>query len=352
MPGLFVSGFHKPRRESARYDALMRTSLSDLLASNRVLLADGATGTNYFSAGLTSGEPPEFWTVDRPAEVTGLHQRFVEAGSDIILTNTFGCNPHRLKLHNAQDRTYELAKRAAELARQVADAANRPIVVAGSVGPTGELFEPMGALTHETAVESFTTQIRGLRDGGADVAWIETMSSPEEVNAAAEAATAAGLPYVITYSFDTAGRTMMGLLPRSVADTVASQAVAPVAIGANCGVGASDILVSLLHMQDSPYPLVTKGNCGVPHFKGTEVVYSGTPELMANYARLAVDAGARIIGGCCGTTPDHVAAMRASIDAHVRGQPPTIDTIIEQVGSLTNVVPSEDTKRSPRRSRR
>jgi 5-methyltetrahydrofolate--homocysteine methyltransferase len=330
----------------------MRTSLSALLASNRVLLADGATGTNYFNAGLSSGEPPEFWTTDRPDEVMGLHQRFVDAGADIILTNTFGCNPQRLKLHNAQERTYELAKRAAELARKVADAADRPIVVAGSVGPTGELFEPMGALTREIAVASFTTQIAGLRQGGADVVWIETMSSPEEVNAAAEAATTIGLPYVITCSFDTAGRTMMGLLPQSLADTVTSQPVAPLAIGANCGVGASDILVSLLQMQEAPYVLVVKGNCGVPHFEGTEAVYSGTPELMANYAGLAIDAGARIIGGCCGTTPEHLAAMRASIDTHVGGGRPTIDTIVEQIGPLTNAAPSENTKRPPRRSRR
>ncbi len=330
----------------------MRTSLSDLLASNRVLLADGATGTNYFTAGLVSGEPPEFWTTDRPDEVTGLHRRFVDAGADIILTNTFGCNPHRLKLHNAQDRAYELSRRAAELARKVADAADRPIVVAGSVGPTGEIFEPMGTLTHETAVDSFATQIRGLRDGGADVAWIETMSSPEEVNAAAEAAIAVGLPYVVTCSFDTAGRTMMGLLPKSLAGTIAAQPVAPLAIGANCGVGASDILVSLLEMQGAPFPLVTKGNCGIPHFQGTRTVYSGTPELMANYARLAIDAGARIIGGCCGTTPMHLAAMRAAIDAHARSERPTIETIVEQIGPLTNVPPAEVAKRAPRRSRR
>src|SRR5215475_5559094 len=207
----------------------MRTSLSDLLASRHVLLADGATGTNYFKAGLASGDPPEFWNETHPGEVTQLHQRFVDAGADIILTNTFGCNPHRLKLHNAQDRAYELAKRAAELARQVADASDRHIVVAGSVGPTGELFEPMGALNHEAAVASFTAQIRGLLDGGADVAWIETMSSPEEVSAAAEAATTVGMPYVATYSFDTAGRTMMGLLPQGVADTFAAQPVAPLA---------------------------------------------------------------------------------------------------------------------------
>lgn len=330
----------------------MRTSLSELLATNRILLADGATGTNYFDAGLTSGEPPEFWTTDRPDEVTGLHQRFVDAGADIILTNTFGCNPHRLKLHNAQGRTYELARRAAELARKVADAANRPVVVAGSVGPTGELFEPMGTLTHESAVASFTTQMQGLRDGGADVAWMETMSSAEEVKAAADAAAAVGLPWVVTCSFDTAGRTMMGLLPRALSDTVPSQPVAPLAIGANCGVGASDILVSLLEMQGSPYALVTKGNCGVPHFEGTEAVYSGTPELMADYARLAIDAGARIIGGCCGTTPAHLAAMRASIDTHLRSDPPTIAAIVEKIGPLTNSPPTDTSKRPARRSRR
>ena len=330
----------------------MRTSLAALLATPRVLLADGATGTNYFKAGLTSGEPPEFWTTDRPEQVTKLHQQFVAAGADIILTNTFGCNPHRLKLHHAQDRTYELARRAAELARAVVDAAERPVVVAGSVGPTGELFEPMGALTHEAAVTSFAAQMRGLLDGGTDVAWIETMSSPEEVRAAAEAAIGVGLPYVATYSFDTAGRTMMGLLPQSVADAFASLPVAPLAVGANCGVGASDILVTLLHMKDAPYTIVTKGNCGVPHFQGTEAVYSGTPELMANYAALAVDAGARIVGGCCGTTPEHLAAMRAAIDNHVRGVAPTLETIIELIGPLTNSVPTDNVKKPARRSRR
>ncbi|HWZ63919.1 MAG TPA: betaine--homocysteine S-methyltransferase [Steroidobacteraceae bacterium] len=330
----------------------MRTRLSELLDRKHVLLADGATGTNYFQAGLASGEPPEFWTIERPQEVVGLHQRFVDAGADIILTNTFGCNPHRLKLHKAEHRTYELAKRAAELARSIADGASRPIVVAGSVGPTGELFEPLGKLTHEAAVTSFRVQLEGLRDGGADVAWIETMSAPEEASCAAEAAIAVGLPYVITYSFDTAGRTMMGLLPSVAAATVAAQAIPPLAIGANCGVGAPDILVSLIEMRDAPFPLITKGNCGVPHFEGTEAVYSGTPEMMANYARLAIDAGARIIGGCCGTTPAHVAAMRASIDAHERGNHPTLDRIVTQIGPLANAPPAENARRPARRPRR
>jgi len=330
----------------------MRTTLPELLASKHVLLADGATGTNYFKVGLTSGEPPEFWNVDHPERVTQLHQQFVDAGADIILTNTFGCTPHRLKLHNAQERAYELAKRAAELARGVADRAARPVVVGGSVGPTGELFEPMGALTKEAAIASFTAQLNGLRDGGVDVAWIETMSSPEEANAAAEAAIAVGLPYVLTYSFDTAGRTMMGLMPNAAAASVANLSVPPLAIGANCGVGAPDILVSLTEMHGAPFPLITKGNCGVPHFEGTEVVYSGTPELMASYARLAIDGGARIVGGCCGTTPEHLAAMRASIDEHERGDHPTIEAIVTQIGPLRNSVPTQHAERPARRTRR
>ncbi|MBS0388300.1 MAG: betaine--homocysteine S-methyltransferase [Proteobacteria bacterium] len=254
--------------------------------------------------------------------------------------------------HGAQDRAYELAKRAAELARSVADRAPRPVVVGGSVGPTGELFEPMGTLTKDAAIASFTPQLQGLRDGGADVAWIETLSSPEEARAAAEAAIAVGLPYVLTYSFDTAGRTMMGLMPSAAAASVAELAVPPLALGANCGVGAPDILVSLTEMHGSPFPLVTKGNCGVPHFEGTEAVYSGTPELMANYARLAIDGGARIVGGCCGTTPEHLAAMRASIDAHERGEYPTHDTIRAKVGPLKNSAPVAHAERPARRSRR
>ena len=329
----------------------MRTSLSELLASGRVLLADGATGTNYMMNGLGPGEPPEFWVTDRPDDVMSLHQQFVDAGADIILTNTFGCNPHRLKLHNAQSRTYELAKGAAELARRVADAAPRPVVVAGSVGPTGELFEPMGALNHADAVASFADEIRGLRDGGADVAWIETMSSPEEVHAAVTAAIEGGMPYVVTCSYDTAGRTMMGLMPGAMADTLAGEPVAPLAMGANCGVGASDILVTLLEMQGGPYPLVSKGNCGVPHFVGTEIVYTGTPELMAKYATMAMDAGVRIVGGCCGTTSEHLASMRAAIDSYSPSERPTMDAIVEHLGALTNSAPAETAGRSTRRSR-
>jgi 5-methyltetrahydrofolate--homocysteine methyltransferase len=329
----------------------VRTSLQDLLALGRPLLADGATGTNYFKVGLESGEPPEFWITDHPDRVTGLHQQFVDAGADIILTNTFGCNRHRLKLHNAQARVHELAAGAARLARSVADAASRPVVVAGSVGPTGELFEPLGALTHDEAVDAFAEQIEGLKEGGADVAWIETMSAPEEMRAAAEAAIRVGMPYVCTMSFDTAGRTMMGLAPNTLATQFADLPVAPLAIGANCGVGASDILVSVLEMAGSTNPIVCKGNCGIPKFEGTTITYSGTPELMAKYARLAVDAGARIIGGCCGTSPEHLRAMAESIAGYSRAQAPSVESIVATIGPLTNKAPSADGASSGRRRR-
>jgi 5-methyltetrahydrofolate--homocysteine methyltransferase len=333
----------------------MRTSLSDLIATGKIILADGATGTNYFELGLTSGEPPEFWLDSHPERVAGLHQQFVDAGADIILTNTFGANRHRLKLHNAQARTYELAKKAAEIARSVADSCARPVVVAGSVGPTGELFDPLGALTHDEAVDTFEEQIRGLKDGGADVAWIETMSAIEEVRAAAQAAINVGMPYVATCSFDTAGRTMMGLKPDGLAEVFSDLAVPPVAMGANCGVGASDILVTALEMGASAnhahIPLITKGNCGIPRFEGIEIKYSGTPELMSKYADMAVNAGVRIVGGCCGTSPEHLAAMRKAIDNHVAGPRPTIESIIQNIGPLTNKPPT-DNDPNRRKSRR
>jgi 5-methyltetrahydrofolate--homocysteine methyltransferase len=160
-------------------------------------LADGATGTNLFAMGLESGEAPELWNEIAPEKIQALHRGFVEAGADIILTNSFGGTRHRLKLHHAQDRVFELNRRAAALARGIADAAGRKVIVAGSVGPTGELLEPLGAMTYAEAVDAFAEQMEGLKAGGAEVAWIETMSSPDEIRAAAEAAIRVGLPYTV-----------------------------------------------------------------------------------------------------------------------------------------------------------
>ena len=339
----------------------MRAGLAELLATKGVLLADGATGTNYFGMGLGAGEAPELWNVDHPDRVQDLHRRFVDAGADIILTDTFGCNRHRLALHGAEARVRELAQRAAELAAEVAEAAERPVVVAGSVGPTGSLFEPLGELTEADALETFGEEIEALVAGGADVAWIETMSAPEEVRAAATAAITVGIPYVATCSFDTAGRTMMGMLPGDLTRVFDGLEAPPLATGANCGVGASDILVSLLAMteHDAETAFVSKGNCGIPEFRGAAIHYSGTPELMARYVGLAVDAGARIVGGCCGTSPDHLAAMRIALDAALEdraldgpGPRPTLEKIVDAIGPLANAAPKPDAAPRARRTTR
>ncbi len=304
--------------------------------------------------GLVAGDAPEMWNIDDPDKVTGLHQDFVDAGSDIILTNTFGANRDRLKLHNAQDRAYELNKAGAELARAVADKAGRPVVVAGSVGPLGELFEPMGALNDESALEAFTEQARGLKDGGADICWIETMSSDQEMRAAALGAIAAGIAYTATASFDTAGMTMMGIAPAALGSIFADLTEPPVAIGANCGVGASDLLVSVLGISEGApdQTVIAKANCGIPQVRGDHVHYSGTPELMADYARLAADAGVRIIGGCCGTSITHLAAMRAAIDDYTPGDRPDRALIEDKLGALA-APPAEGRvrERSSRRRR-
>ena len=312
--------------------------LSDLLHAKGVLLADGATGTSLFAMGLEAGEAPELWNETRPENITKLHQDFVDAGADIILTNSFGGTRHRLKLHQAQDHVHELNRRAAEIARAVADKASRKVITAGSVGPTGELLVPLGAMTYDEAVEAFAEQMEGLKAGGAEIAWIETMSSPDEIRAAAEAAVKVGMPYVCTGSFDTAGKTMMGLHPRDMFAVAGDIGNGPVATGANCGVGASDILSSLLDMTEAnPDAIfVVKGNCGIPEFRGSEIHYSGTPPLMADYARLARDAGAKIIGGCCGTSCEHLAAMRVALDTYIPGERPTVETIVERIGPMRN----------------
>lgn len=331
----------------------MRISFEKILQDKQLLLADGATGTTFMQMGLEPGFPPDLWNLSHPEKPDALHQMFVDAGSDIVLTNTFGANAPRLKLHDAQDDTYAINKRGAEIAGQVANRADRPVIVAGSVGPTGELFEPMGALTAKNCKAVFLEQIRGLKDGGADVVWIETMSAREEIEAAARAAIEFGMPYVFTASFDTAGKTMMGIAPSNLDEIAKGLSPSPMAYGANCGVGASDLMASMLEMtqQNSQAIIVGKANCGIPVIKGKETVYTGSPDLMATYVKMAADAGVRIIGGCCGTKPEHIAAMRKAMDAHIMRKRPDLDVVIECLGPLVAPPASEATLANARKRR-
>jgi 5-methyltetrahydrofolate--homocysteine methyltransferase len=334
----------------------MSNALSDLLATRGWLLADGATGTNLFNMGLASGDAPELWNDEQPDNIRALYRNAVQAGSDLFLTNTFGGTASRLKLHNAQHRVHELNRLGAALGREIADAAGRKVVVAGSVGPTGEIMAPMGPLTHELAVEMFHEQAEGLKAGGADVLWVETISAPEEFKAAAEAFALADMPWCGTMSFDTAGRTMMGLTSAGMAQMVAKLKYQPLAFGANCGVGASDLLRTVLGFAGagSDLPLIAKGNAGIPKYVDGHIHYDGTPELMAEYAILARDCGARIIGGCCGTMPDHLRAMRAALESRPLGPRPSLEQITSVLGGFSSAVDGTETDGSgptPRPSR-
>ncbi|MDJ0822116.1 MAG: betaine--homocysteine S-methyltransferase [Paracoccaceae bacterium] len=332
----------------------MTNALATLLATRDWLLADGATGTNLFNMGLQSGDAPEFWNEDHPDRIRALYKGAVDAGSDIFLTNSFGANASRLKLHDAGHRAHELSRISAELGREIADRAGREVVVAGSVGPTGEIMGAVGTLSHEGAVEMFQETAEGLRDGGADVLWVETISAPEEFRAAAEAFDRANMPWCGTMSFDTAGRTMMGVTSADLSALVETLPNPPLAFGANCGVGASDLMRTVLGFaaQGTDRPIIAKGNAGIPKYHDGHIHYDGTPDLMADYAVLARDAGARIIGGCCGTTPDHLRAMRSALETRPKGARPTLEQIATALGGFSSESDGTGADAGPARQRR
>ena len=331
----------------------MTNPLSKLLAAKGTLLADGATGTNLFNMGLMSGDAPELWNTDEPEKIRQLYRGAVDSGSDVFLTNSFGANASRLKLHDAQDRAFELSKVSAEIARDIADAADHPVIVAGSVGPTGEIMQPVGALSHSDAVEIFQETAEGLKAGGADVVWVETISSIEEFQAAAEAFSRADIPWCGTMSFDTAGRTMMGVTTKDLTALVETFDVPPIAFGANCGTGSSDLLRTVLGFSDSDRAVIAKGNAGIPKYVDGHIHYDGTPELMGEYALLARAAGAQIIGGCCGTQPEHLRHMRAALDSAVDRSAPTLDEIVSAMGPFSSASDGTDgNDNAPRRRKR
>jgi 5-methyltetrahydrofolate--homocysteine methyltransferase len=318
----------------------MPRDFTALFRSGEPVVLDGGMGTMLMAAGLLFGDPPELWNVDpvKRALVAAVHRGYVEAGAQVILTNSFGGSPFRLKLHNLQDRTFELNKAAAELAR--AEAGERAFV-AGSVGPSGELFEPMGGLTYAAAVEGFAAQAAGLAAGGVDAFWVETMSDLQEVRAAVAGCrrAAPALPVVATMTFDTRGFTMMGVSPEEAANALAELDLA--ALGGNCGNGPDEIeaVIFAMHRARPDLPLVAKSNAGMPQVVGDRTVYGGTPEVMAECARRLRAFGATGIGACCGSTPAHIAAMAAAL----RDAPPL------DPAALTLAAPLAERKEPSRR---
>jgi 5-methyltetrahydrofolate--homocysteine methyltransferase len=287
------------------------SSFTAALANGSVLLADGATGTNYQDMGMEPGVAPEEWVFDAPDQVADLHRRFANAGADLVLTCTFGASPVRLLDGPLAGRARELNQRGAELARE---AVGDDVLVAGSIGPSGQLAEPLGPLGYDEAVQAFTEQARGLVDGGVDLLVLETFFALDEALWATEAVRAVtDLPLVTSFSFDQGTRTMMGLSPADVVAAVEPLGVA--AVGANCGRSLDDTaaLVSEFAATGSTIPLWIKPNAGVPQVTAEGVVYPEDPESFGARVAEFAAAGARVVGGCCGSTPAHLAALRRAL---------------------------------------
>jgi len=287
-----------------------------LLARPGVILADGAMGTMLFEAGLQFGDPPERWNLEVPERVRAVHRGYLEAGARLILTNTFGSNRFRLGLHGLENRVAELNLAGALVARAEVDAVASGALVAGDIGPSGTILAPLGETTFDEAAAGFAEQARALIKGGVDVVWIETMSDLEEMRAAVEGVrqVSPGFPILTTMTFDTRGHTMMGVSPEQAVTSLRSWGAD--AIGGNCGNGPEEILGVLqkMHAAAPEVVLVAKANAGVPTLVQGRAVYGATPEMMGDYARAAAGLGARIIGGCCGSTPAHLRAMAEALD--------------------------------------
>ncbi len=328
-----------------------RSTFEQLILEKGVLVADGAMGTTLFDLGLEGGGCPELLNVEDPAIVARVHAAFIDAGADIILTNTFGGNRRRLSLHRLEDRVPELNRAAVEIAFDARARTERPVLIAGSIGPTGDLFEPLGPMTHDIGVGIFREQAAALVEAGVDILWVETLSSWEELNAAVEGCSGLGRPVTATLSFDTNGRTMMGITPQAFGEWWIEAPVAPVAIGANCGIGPGDAVAAAHDVSGvAPgRPVITKANCGVPLYKTDAPEYPVGPEGMADYVEMAIRSGAKVIGACCGSTPDHVAAIRRAVDAGVVGDRPERAEIEARLDAATRDKPQSRRRKSRRR---
>ncbi|NLE44798.1 MAG: methionine synthase [Chloroflexi bacterium] len=290
----------------------MRIQLEMHLQQGNHLVADGAMGSMLQDMGLPAGTPPEIWNLEHPEEVASVHRAYVEAGAEVILTNTLGGT--RLRLDHLGDlgaRVAELNEAGARVARRAADGR---AFVAGDVGPIGELMAPLGELQYTDAVNSYSEQARILADSGVDLIWIETMNDLQEAQAAIEGARhATDLPIFCSFSFTRRSRTIMGVTPEQVARTLWPLGLA--AVGANCGEGVEHIPGVLQAMKKAQPEaiLIAKPNAGIPHLEAGRTVFDLGPDDLAAYAPRFVEAGAQIIGACCGSTPAHISAIAAAI---------------------------------------
>lgn len=292
----------------------MSSELTDLLEKKRLLIFDGAMGTMLQRAGLGIGECPELWNIEHADSVQRIHEDYLEAGADIIVTNTFGGSPKKLKMFGLESRTDEINRAGAQLAARARSASRNAdtTLLFGSVGPTGELLEPLGTATPDALLEQFAVQIRALVEGGVDAIIVETMISPEEAILAARAAKSVlqSLPVIVNLTYEPTPRgprTMMGTSPEHFVKMLADQNVSVDGVGTNCGTGADDMVSVVTALRGCTDTLIAAyANAGMPRMQDGVAVYDETPDVFAEKTAKLADAGARMVGGCCGTTPEHI----------------------------------------------
>lgn len=285
----------------------------EALQSGKTLVADGATGTNLQKMGIQPGMPPEELVLEQTDLVLQLEKSFVEAGSDIILTCTFGGTSLRLKDSKVAGREVEINQRAVEIARKAASI-RKDVLIAGSIGPTGQVLKPYGPLAEEQALASFTEQAKALSGAGVDLLVIETMFAFNEADAAFKAArSVTDLPIVVSFSYDRGVRTMMGVKPADMLTHYREMGACM--IGANCGTTLENMEATQKEYATAGlgFPLWAKPNAGLPRTDGVTTTYDVTPAQMAEYAKKYVAIGARVVGGCCGSTPEHIAAIAKAV---------------------------------------
>ncbi len=288
--------------------------LQALLHKYGVILGDGAMGTMLQSLGLEQGECPELWNITQPEKVQSVQRGYIEAGSMVIETNTFGGTRFRLAMHGLEDQVSALNKAGVEIAKEMADT---KALVAGSVGPSGELLFPLGTLSYEEVRDGFTEQAQAMIEGGVDLFIVETMSDLQEIKAAIEGIRAVSgdeRPIITTMTFETRGHTMMGVSPEQALTEL--YAASSRYIGANCGNGPEETGAAIKAMaphRPEDVVLVVQSNAGLPHWQNGDIIYDGTPDIMAKHAVAMYEAGARYIGACCGSTPAHIRAMATAL---------------------------------------
>ena len=283
----------------------MRKSFLEVIKENKTLVSDGAWGTFLQAEGLRSGECPEEWNISHPDIVKNIAKSYIEAGSDMVETNTFGGSRHKLNMFGLGERTYELNKAGAALSRE---AAGDDKWVIGSIGPSGAILM-MEEGSEDELYQDFLEQVKGLADGGIDAFCIETFSALDEAELAIKAAKTTGLPIMCTFTFEN-GFTMMGVTPEVYAEKMLELDVD--VLGTNCGNGLDgmvDYVTAIKHVAPDR-PIIIHANAGLPVIKGSETLYPETPEHMSSFVPAILKAGACIVGGCCGTTPEHIKSIK------------------------------------------